>query len=113
MMKDQLQPGSPGAPAASERWMHGATADETGHRGKGPKNYVRPDQRIFEDVCEALTLQDAVDASDITVNVDKGSVTLDGSVATAHMKELAEEAIMDLPGVKSVRNNLRAMNKET
>jgi osmotically-inducible protein OsmY len=112
MMKDQVQPGSPGAPAASERWMHGAT-DDIGHRGKAPKNYVRSDQRIFEDVCEMLTAQDAVDASDITVTVEKGVVTLDGSVATAHMKELAEEAIMDLPGVESVRNSLRAMNKET
>ena len=112
MMKEQAQAGSAGAPAASERWMHGAT-DDIGHRGKAPKNYVRSDQRIFEDVCEALTQLDAVDASDITVNVDKGVVTLDGTIASAHMKELAEEAIIDLPGVKSVRNTLRAMNKET
>jgi osmotically-inducible protein OsmY len=92
--------------------MHGAT-DDIGHRGKAPKNYVRSDERIFEDVCEVLTAQDAVDASDMTVHVEKGVVALDGSVATAHMKELAEEAIVDLPGVKSVRNSLRAMNKET
>src|SRR6516162_1896156 len=106
MMKDQVQPGSPGAPPASERWMHGA-ADDMGHRGKAPKNYVRSDQRVFEDVCEALMQQDAVDASEIVVTVDQGAVTLDGSVATAHMKELAEEAIIGLPGVKSVRNTLR------
>ena len=112
MMKDQVQPGSPGAPAASERWMHGAT-DDIGHRGKAPKNYVRSDERVFEDVCETLTAQDAVDPSDVTVTVANGEVTLEGSVATDHMKELAEEAIMDLPGVKSVRNTLRAMNKET
>ena len=112
MMKDQAQAGSPGAPAASERWMHGAT-DDIGHRGKGPKNYVRSDERIFEDACEVLTAQDAVDASEIIVTVDDGVVSLEGSVATAHMKELAEEAIVDLPGVKSVRNTLRAMNKET
>jgi len=92
--------------------MHGAT-DDIGHRGKAPKNYVRSDERVFEDVCETLTAQDAVDASDITVTVEEGVVTLDGNVATDHMKELAEEAIMDLPGVKSVRNTLRAMNKET
>ena len=92
--------------------MHGATND-AGHRGKSPKNYVRSDQRVFEDVCEALTAQDAIDATDITVNVERGAVNLGGSVATAHMKELAEEVIIDLPGVKSVRNMLRAMNKET
>jgi len=92
--------------------MHGADGD-AGHRGKGPKNYSRSDRRVFEDVCEALTQLDSVDASDITVSVESSVVTLDGSVATAQMKELAEEAIVDLPGVKSVRNSLRAMNKET
>ncbi|HEY2369888.1 MAG TPA: BON domain-containing protein [Polyangiaceae bacterium] len=112
MVKDQVQPGSPGAAPASERWMHGA-ADDTGHRGKAPKNYVRSDERVFEDVCESLAQQDAIDASDMTVHVDAGVVTLAGSVATAHMKELAEEVIIDLPGVKAVRNTLRAMNKET
>jgi osmotically-inducible protein OsmY len=92
--------------------MHGATED-AGHRGKGPKNYVRSDERIFEDVCEALAQLDTIDASDISVRVEQGNVTLDGSVATDAMKELAEETIIDLPGVKSVRNALRASNKET
>ena len=92
--------------------MHGAT-EETGHRNKGPKNYVRSDERVFEDVCEALSQLDTIDASDISVHVAQGNVTLDGSVATERMKELAEETIIHLPGVKSVRNGLRALNKET
>lgn len=91
--------------------MHGAP-DDSGHRGKGPKNYMRTDQRVFEDVCEELTRDDAVDASDIVVHVERGVVTLEGNVATAHMKDLAEEIITELPGVRSVRNALRA-KKET
>ena len=109
-MKEQVQPVRPGVPV-SEPWMHGAS-DDGGHRGKGPRNYVRTDQRVFEDVCEELTRDDAVDASDITVHVERGVVTLDGAVATARMREVAEETITELPGVRSVRNQLRA-KKET
>ncbi len=92
--------------------MHGAP-DDSGHRGKGPKNYIRTDQRVFEDVCEELTREDSVDAADILVHVERGLVTLEGSVPTLHMKELAEETISELPGVQSVRNLLRATRKET
>jgi osmotically-inducible protein OsmY len=109
-MKEQVQPVRPGVPV-SEPWMGGAP-DDSGHRGKGPRNYVRTDQRVFEDVCEELTRDDAVDASDITVHVERGEVTLEGTIATTRMKELAEEAITELPGVRAVRNLLRA-KKET
>lgn len=87
--------------------MHGAV-EESGHRGKGPKNYVRSDTRVFEDVGEALAREDGVDASDLTIEVDKGEVTLDGTVATALMKTLAEEVVAEVPGVRGVRNRLRS-----
>jgi osmotically-inducible protein OsmY len=110
-MRDDILPGIPGVPI-SERWMHGAP-DDTGNRGRGPKNYVRTDQRVFEDVCEELTRDDAVDASEMLVHVERGRVTLEGTVPTARMRELAEEIIQELPGVQSVRNQLRATRKET
>jgi osmotically-inducible protein OsmY len=103
-MKDDTMP----TPAAGteERWLHGAV-DESGHRGKGPKNYHRSDPRIFEDVSEALTDNDAVDASDVDVTVKDGEVLLDGAVETQRMKEIAEELVSAVSGVKSVRNMLR------
>ena len=91
---------------AEERWLHSAV-DEAGHRGKAPKNYHRSDARIFEDVCEALADNDAVDASDTDVTVKNGEVSLDGSMATVRMRAIAEEVVMKVSGVKTVRNMLR------
>jgi osmotically-inducible protein OsmY len=103
-MKEDMMPEP--ANASEERWLHGAAGD-SGHRGKGPKNYQRSDQRVFEDVCEALAHDDAIDASDIEVTVHGGEVVLDGSVLSRTMKEHAEGILAGVPGVKSVRNLLR------
>jgi hypothetical protein len=48
-------------------------------RGRGPKGYRRSDDRIREDVCERLTRDDRVDASNIEVTVKDGAVTLSGT----------------------------------
>src|SRR5262245_29949641 len=48
--------------------------------GRGPKNYKRSDERIEEDVCERLTENAELDASDITVQVQNAEVTLSGTV---------------------------------
>ena len=76
--------------AGTERartWQHRAseptraprlpTAD---FRGRGPRNYVRPAGRIFEDICERLTENPFVDPSDIEVAVVDSEVILTGTV---------------------------------
>jgi osmotically-inducible protein OsmY len=103
-MKEDTMP-TPGD-SSEDRWLHGAV-EESGHRGKGPKNYHRTDAHIFEDVAEALTVNDAVDAGEIEVTVKDGAVVLDGSVATARMKEIAEDVVKTVAGVRTVRNVLR------
>lgn len=76
------------------------------HRGKGPKNYSRSDDRIREDVCEYL-MQDAdVDASEIEVKVASGEVTLSGTVNSKDEKRRAEDAIERISGVKDIHNEL-------
>jgi hypothetical protein len=78
-----------------------------GYAGRGPKDYTRSDDRIREDVCDRLSWHDEVDATDITVRVANGEVTLEGSVETRHMKRLAEDIAEDVPGVLDVHNNVR------
>jgi osmotically-inducible protein OsmY len=80
---------------------------EMGHRGHGPKNYTRPDERIREDVCEMLTSHDGIDARDIEVIVERGEVTLAGSVTSHTMKVLALEAVAAIHGVTRVNDRLR------
>jgi hypothetical protein len=77
------------------------------YKGKGPKGYVRSDERIREDLCDRLTDDAQVDASDITVSVAKGEVTLDGTVASRAERRAAEDCAEACSGVSHVQNNLR------
>ena len=93
-----------GAPGG---WNIGHDNDRTSHRGRGPKNYSRSDERIREDVCERLTMDHDVDASEIEVNVADGVVTLSGTVNERHAKRIAEDICESVAGVKDVLNQLR------
>lgn len=80
-----------------------------GFAGRGPKGYTRGDERIREDVCERLSADDDVDATEIEVRVQNGEVTLAGSVETRSMKRQAEDLAEEVSGVKDVHNNLRVL----
>ena len=75
--------------------------------GVGPKNYRRPDESIREDVCERLSANSHVDASNITVETDGGEVTLSGSVDNRHARRMAEDLAWDVSGVREVHNRIR------
>ncbi len=81
--------------------------ERDGHRGKGPKNYIRSDSRIEEDVNDRLTDDLMVDASDISVSVSDSEVTLDGTVDSKLAKRRAEDCCDSVSGVTHVQNNLR------
>lgn len=93
-----------GSPPSADRL---AREYRGGYSGRGPKGYTRTDDRIREDVCERLSWNDEVDATDVSVRVDKGEVTLEGSVETRHMKRLAADIAEDVPGVTDVHNTIR------
>lgn len=80
---------------------------ERGHRGKGPKNYTRSDDRITEDINENLTHDGDLDASEIDVKVSKGEATLSGTVESRDAKRRAEDCADSVSGIKHVQNNLR------
>jgi len=85
----------------------GAGVSVHGYRGIGPRGYRRDDGRVREDVCDALTDSDALDASDITVTAQDGVVKLAGTVPHRMMKRLAEDLADDCRGVRDVENALR------
>ena len=80
---------------------------EQDHRGRGPKNYARSDERIREDVNDRLTEDVWLDASEIDVAVEQGEVTLSGTVEDRRAKRRAEDCVDAISGVKHVQNNLR------
>ncbi|MEO6170208.1 MAG: BON domain-containing protein [Lysobacter sp.] len=100
--------GGYGHPRGEARGGHGrADACGVSYRGVGPKNYVRSDQRITEDLCESLTRDERVDPSDISVTVSGGVVSLAGTVRARWMKHRIEDLAAACEGVRSVENNIQ------
>ena len=86
------------------------SAESQSHRGKGPKGYQRSDERLKEIVCERLSDDHAIDASEISIAVSGGTVTLTGTVENRRDKFAAEDLIAQMSGVKDVDNRLRVQS---
>ena len=82
-------------------------APKGAYAGRGPKGYRRSDDRIGDDVCQLLTDDPHVDASNIEVKVRDGEVTLGGTVHSRRAKRHAEDLIESIAGVKEIHNQLR------
>jgi len=94
----------PGGYHYQERRAESARAD---FRGRGPRGYVRSDERIGEDIHERLTEDPMLDAGDITVEVRDGVVTLGGHVPQRWLRHHAEDLVDACSGVRDIRNELR------
>lgn len=82
------------------------------HRGRGPKNYTRSDERIAEDVNDRLADDAHIDATDVEVSVSGGEVTLNGTVTERFAKRHAEDIAERVSGVRHVQNNLRVSDQQ-
>jgi hypothetical protein len=85
----------------------------TSNRGRGPKGYERADERIREDVCERLTDDPHIDASEIEVTVANGEVTLSGTLRSRNAKRRSEYVAEQARGVKDVHNLIRVVDEQT
>ncbi len=82
------------------------------HRGRGPRGYRRSDERVREDVCDALTEDPYLDASNMEVQVKDCEVTLSGSVNSREDKRRAEDLVERISGVADVHNQLRVASDQ-
>lgn len=101
-----------GRSSFNDRWQdayrgQGRGPSQGPFRGRGPKGYKRSDERIREDVCERLTQDDRVDASNVEVTVKNCEVTLTGTVGSREEKRRAEDISDNISGVTDVSNKLR------
>jgi osmotically-inducible protein OsmY len=73
---------------------------------RGPKGWVRPDERILDELCERIARSSA-DARDLEVTVEDGEVHLDGTIETEEelrfVVSLAERTL----GVRKVHAEVR------
>ncbi len=75
--------------------------------GVGPKGYKRSDERIEDEICEALARDKYIDASDIEVDVEDGIVTLSGSVTDRDDRLDAEVLVERVLGVEDIKNDIK------
>ncbi len=105
------QVGSPDSPFRAwnygEGYGYGYGPNYGPYTGYGPRNYQRSDNRIRDDINDQLWASGQLDASGITVSVDDGVVTLDGTVDSLWAKRKADDLAWSVPGVVDVINNLR------
>lgn len=64
------------------------------------------DERVREEVYEALDRRADIDAPDISLHVRKGTVTIEGEVADAVVRHRVEQCVDSVDGVKDVNNRL-------
>ncbi|MEA9356259.1 BON domain-containing protein [Bacteriovorax sp. PP10] len=76
-------------------------------RGKGPKGYIRSDERIEEEVCKILARDRDIDASSIDVKVENGIVKLTGPVRSRQEKFAIEDAVENVSGINEVKNDIK------
>lgn len=88
---------------AVSEWF-GPDSDE---KRPGPRGYTRTDERIRDEICERLTFANGVDVREVTVDVDKGKVTLGGTVRLRSQKYDIEDLADNTFGVTEVENNIR------
>lgn len=81
-------------------------AVQPAEKPRGPKSYRRSDERIREDVCEALIREPQVDVSEVTVDVREGVVTLEGHVPVRRMRYVIEDVAAQCRGVSDVDNRV-------
>lgn len=73
---------------------------------RGPRSYVRPDERIRDDVCERLFGNTGADAFEVTVEVASGVVTLTGSVPEEEDRRRINAVVPRVLGVTGVDDRL-------
>lgn len=85
---------------------------ELSHRGRGPKGYRPSDERLKEIICERLTDDPFIDASNITVDVNSGEVTLQGAVLVRQQKYAIEDLVAEVSGVTEIHNQVSVSSPE-
>lgn len=99
--------------SGSNNWEFQGRNERGQFTGKGPKGYRRSDERIQEDVNEALARHPHLDASEIEVKVQNGEVRLAGTVSERYCKRMAEDIAENCAGVQDVRNELRVQHSDS
>lgn len=81
------------------------------YAGLGPKGYRRSDSSLEEEVCELLTQDPYIDASEIFVAVEEGVVKLSGLVDDREEKFEIERSVDGIWGVEDIINDIKVKRR--
>jgi len=81
------------------------------YAGIGPKDYRRTDASLEEEVCEILTQDPYIDASEIYVAVEEGIVKLSGLVDDREERFEIERAVDGIWGVEDIVNDIKVKRR--
>lgn len=81
------------------------------YAGLGPKGYRRSDSSLEEEVCETLTQDPYIDASEIFVAVEDGVVKLSGLVDDREERFEIERAVDGIWGVEDILNDIKVKRR--
>jgi hyperosmotically inducible protein len=84
---------------------------EAAREATGTTGRVVTDGWVTSKIYAQYLTEDALDDSDIDIDVSKGAVSLNGTVRTPAGRERAEAIAKATDGVKSVKNNLKVTPK--
>jgi hypothetical protein len=99
---------TPTGPASSSSRSAPATpAAPRDFTGRGPHNHRPSDPRLLDEICERLTHDPQIDASEVEVSVLDGEVLLTGTVEHSDLKHLAEDIAFRVGDVLDVTNQLK------
>ena len=73
---------------------------------RGPKGWVRPDERILDELCERI-VREGVDASALEVSVEDGEVSLRGELGTREERRCVMDLAEQILGVVRVDADIR------
>jgi hypothetical protein len=110
-------PYMPDAPTLPHEWWSrgaeridlGEDLDAARRPARGPKGWQRSDDRIHDEICERLTDDGLVDATEIDVVVQDGEVILTGEVVDPSQRERAALIAEDVLGVVDVVDRIRVV----
>lgn len=71
-----------------------------------------PDRRLKQKICKLLSEFEFADSRHLDVAVSGTTVALTGRTGTATEKRRAEKMIRDIPGVGTVKNNLKVRTNQ-
>ncbi|MCE5321867.1 DUF2267 domain-containing protein [bacterium] len=112
--EEEIKAGQETSPSVHPPAMDRVTmaSEHAGVQGPASVEHYRSDSQLAEEIGEMLAESDELDPEHIEVFVERGNVTLRGSVKTSQEREVAIEIASEALGVGEIRSELEVISEK-